>query len=170
MKRQRQQVADDIKGAVEKLQATEENLVEDGSRVHSLPTVETRNHRDLKTVTPSTVSSFGVYSFTRRNENIKSCNSFEYATYMFFTTMNCHYIDPLLLQVQQLLQGDFSDDVSSYKIIDCRYPYEYEGGHIQGAVNIYTEEGIGQLVNEAATSPVVLIFHCEFSSERGPKM
>lgn len=60
MKRQRQLVAEDIKGAVEKLQATEENLVGDGSRVHSLPTVETRNHRDLKTVTPSTVSSFDV--------------------------------------------------------------------------------------------------------------
>lgn len=52
MKRQRRLVAD----AVEKLQATEENLVGDGSRVHSLPTVETRNHRDLKTITPTTVS------------------------------------------------------------------------------------------------------------------
>ena len=57
VKRQRQQMADDIMGAVEKLQANEENLVGDGSRIHSLPTVNTRNHRDLKTVTPSTVSN-----------------------------------------------------------------------------------------------------------------
>ena len=57
VKRQRQQVADDIKGAVEKLQATEDNLIGDGSRVHSLLTVDARNHRDLKTVTSTTVST-----------------------------------------------------------------------------------------------------------------
>ena len=57
LKRQRQGVTgDDIKVAVERLQASEENLVGDGSKVHSLPTIDTRNHRDLKTVTPSTVN------------------------------------------------------------------------------------------------------------------
>ena len=76
----------------------------------------------------------------------------------------------LFHQVQQLLHGDFSDAVSNYKIIDCRYPYEYEGGHIQGAVNIYTEEGIQELVMTEDTPSTTLIFHCEFSSERGPKL
>ena len=72
-------------------------------------------------------------------------------------------------QVQQLLQGDFNA-ISNYKIIDCKYPYEFEGGHIRGAVNIYTEEGIEELVNAEATTSTVLVFHCEFSSERGPKL
>ena len=31
-----------------------------------------------------------------------------------------------------LLEGKF--DVT-YEIIDCRYPFEFEGGHIQGAWN-----------------------------------
>ncbi|EFO19886.1 hypothetical protein LOAG_08608 [Loa loa] len=27
--------------------------------------------------------------------------------------------------------------IEKYALIDCRYPYEYEGGHIKGALNIY---------------------------------
>lgn len=61
-------VADDIKGAVEKLQDTEENLVGDGSRVHNLPTVETRNHRDLKTITPATVSYVRDVEYLSKNK------------------------------------------------------------------------------------------------------
>lgn len=62
LKRQRHQLDDcfageETKYAVEKLQATEQNLVGDGSKTHSLPTIETRNHRDLKTITSSTVNS-----------------------------------------------------------------------------------------------------------------
>lgn len=72
-------------------------------------------------------------------------------------------------QVQQLMKGHFPE-ISEYQIVDCRYPYEFEGGHIQGATNIYTEEGISELVQRPASQPTVLIFHCEFSSERGPKM
>lgn len=54
----------------------------------------------------------------------------------------------------------------SYKLIDCRYSYEYEGGHIVGAVNLNTAEHIkGFYMNNNA---VALIFHCEFSSVRAP--
>lgn len=60
-------------------------------------------------------------------------------------------------------------------IIDCRYPYEYNGGHIKGAKNIYTKE---QILREFLENPkksqtgkkTILIFHCEFSSKRGPDM
>ncbi|XP_002734947.1 M-phase inducer phosphatase-like [Saccoglossus kowalevskii] len=64
-----------------------------------------------------------------------------------------------------------------YKIIDCRYPYEYNGGHIQGAKNIYTKDAImeeflkpGNCKRNESGKPQVLIFHCEFSSERAPKL
>ncbi len=53
------------RSAVEKLQAADQNLIGDGTRVHSLPTVETRNHRDLKTVTPSTVCVILLYTILR---------------------------------------------------------------------------------------------------------
>lgn len=73
-----------------------------------------------------------------------------------------------------LIGGTYSESIGSYRIIDCRYPYEFDGGHIQGAENIYTEEGILELLysrnkDQDNTKRHILIFHCEFSSERGPK-
>jgi M-phase inducer phosphatase 2 len=82
--------------------------------------------------------------------------------------------------LKQLLNGEFDSKVGSYKIIDCRFPYEYNGGHIRGALNMYTQEQVlEELVSAKTESPAVvngeekrniLIFHCEFSSERGPKL
>ena len=60
-------------------------------------------------------------------------------------------------------------------IIDCRFPYEYHGGHIVGAVNLYTDSQIhdeflkGKVQLESKTNDkIILIFYCEFSSERAP--
>lgn len=57
-------------------------------------------------------------------------------------------------------------------LIDCRYPYEYEGGHIEGALNLHTEDMIHHsLLNEPPSGtarPPVIVFHCEYSSYRGP--
>jgi len=72
----------------------------------------------------------------------------------------------------------------------CSYPYEYDGGHIKGAKNVYTKEqifkefvdikqpkqdtdtGEGERGNETSHEGKrnILIFHCEFSSERGPNL
>ncbi|XP_011208625.2 M-phase inducer phosphatase [Bactrocera dorsalis] len=82
----------------------------------------------------------------------------------------------------RLVRGEFSNVVANYRIIDCRYPYEFEGGHIRGAQNLYTHE---QILEEFLTQQKtemeqlkatndhrrnIIIFHCEFSSERGPKL
>eukprot|EP00019_Armaparvus_languidus_P000703 CAMPEP_0168598624 /NCGR_PEP_ID=MMETSP0420-20121227/11524_1 /TAXON_ID=498008 /ORGANISM="Pessonella sp." /LENGTH=798 /DNA_ID=CAMNT_0008636009 /DNA_START=99 /DNA_END=2495 /DNA_ORIENTATION=- len=83
--------------------------------------------------------------------------------------------------VAQLLCGDytpFHDTHIPFTIIDCRFPYEYNGGHLRGAVNLYTKQMIKQFlfdklppVNDIHRSePHALIFHCEFSSHRGPMM
>lgn len=85
--------------------------------------------------------------------------------------------------VARLLKGEFDNQVASYRIIDCRYPYEFEGGHIRGAKNLYTHEQIleeflsaqqtelqQQQNADAGNKRNIIIFHCEFSSERGPKM
>ncbi|XP_055924002.1 M-phase inducer phosphatase-like [Eupeodes corollae] len=78
-----------------------------------------------------------------------------------------------------LVNGVYKDSVASYKIIDCRYPYEFEGGHIRGAKNLYTQEQImEEFINSKTDTAVeadgpkrhILVFHCEFSSERGPKL
>ncbi|XP_053532281.1 cell division cycle 25 homolog d isoform X2 [Ictalurus punctatus] len=116
--------------------------------------------------------------------------------------------------VASLISGQFGAVVEDFLIIDCRYPYEYRGGHIKGAVNLYTKSQIlkaflqgssspqvspagrrapgGASVlgtrgsrgetpasggpaaggdNEGASSPrKLIVFHCEFSSERGPRL
>ncbi|XP_066991644.2 M-phase inducer phosphatase isoform X2 [Anabrus simplex] len=80
----------------------------------------------------------------------------------------------------RVIRGEFSEMVDSYTIIDCRYPYEYDGGHIRGAKNIYTKEQIMRefvevqhfhsSMTKLGGKRNILIFHCEFSSERGPSL
>lgn len=84
--------------------------------------------------------------------------------------------------LKKVLAGEYSSEIGSVMVIDSRYPYEFEGGHIQTAENLYTKEQIyekflenGQLkqLNEETNAKgkrSVIIFHCEFSSERGPGM
>uniref|UniRef100_UPI00358E7F8D M-phase inducer phosphatase 2-like n=1 Tax=Myxine glutinosa TaxID=7769 RepID=UPI00358E7F8D len=84
------------------------------------------------------------------------------------------YISPETMSV--LLHGEFEDAVDKFIVVDCRYPYEFAGGHIKGAINVPTEELAGTLLFDTpsmSASPerrLILIFHCEFSVNRGPKM
>ncbi|CAK9303429.1 unnamed protein product [Gordionus sp. m RMFG-2023] len=105
--------------------------------------------------------------------------------------------------VKHLLENKYSSTVKNFSIIDCRFPYEYEGGHIKNAINIYTREGIieyffkNPIFQSSCDKPSnpknfkfnnlndnkgyiktanlelnhnIIIFHCEFSQERGPKL
>lgn len=83
------------------------------------------------------------------------------------------YITPDTLA--DLLTGHTSlGQAADYQLIDCRYPYEYQGGHVPGAVNLYSQEKLEDFMNSSHQSSEkrrdsVLIFYCEFSSERAPK-
>jgi hypothetical protein len=78
----------------------------------------------------------------------------------------------------KLINGEYKNILPDFKVIDCRYPYEYDGGHIVGAENIYTPEQLAhRFFNEnqgqnstTETNRTAIIFHCEFSSKRAPKM
>lgn len=76
----------------------------------------------------------------------------------------------------KLIDGDFKDSIESFTIIDCRYPYEYNGGHIVNSLNIHTSSELIKLFIEKTSKPTgrqtrdIIIFHCEFSSERGPRL
>uniref|UniRef100_A0A8C4K7L7 M-phase inducer phosphatase n=1 Tax=Dromaius novaehollandiae TaxID=8790 RepID=A0A8C4K7L7_DRONO len=78
--------------------------------------------------------------------------------------------------VAALLSGQFQSLIDKFYILDCRYPYEYKGGHIKGAVNFHRQEDIFEFFLKKPLLPsvpqkrLILVFHCEFSSERGPKM
>ncbi|KAH9932157.1 hypothetical protein B0H21DRAFT_699739 [Amylocystis lapponica] len=79
-----------------------------------------------------------------------------------------------------LLDGVYDSQLASFVVIDCRFDYEYNGGHVPGAMNINTTAGVEEfLLGENAIKPMpstsgdpnkktVLIFHCEFSVKRAP--
>ncbi|CDW85584.1 m-phase inducer phosphatase 2 [Stylonychia lemnae] len=69
------------------------------------------------------------------------------------------------------------DPSKPFIIVDCRFGYEYDGGHIQGAINLSTndqmesyffksQDNILKLMNSRS----IIVFHCEFSQKRGPSM
>ncbi|XP_030841421.1 M-phase inducer phosphatase [Strongylocentrotus purpuratus] len=76
----------------------------------------------------------------------------------------------------RLLRSEYDQEIAECHVIDCRYPYEFNGGHIKGAINIYEEVELKKMFLENPLPPLpnngrrVYIFHCEFSSQRGPKM
>lgn len=126
----------------------------------------------------------------------------------------------------QLIDGGFSDSIESFTIVDCRYPYEYNGGHIVNSLNIHNQSDLIKLFidkkpqsrhinhnhnhtlnhhhhhhhhhhpnhdnhqqqnqhhdrnsnhqqqlheqqHQQQEKRHIIIFHCEFSSERGPKL
>ncbi|NWX94280.1 MPIP1 phosphatase, partial [Nothoprocta pentlandii] len=97
--------------------------------------------------------------------------------YLFHTVDGKHqdlkYIDSEM--IVSVLTGKFASFIKECVIIDCRYPYEYEGGHIKGAVNLHMEEDVEDYLLKKPILPsenkrVIIVFHCEFSSERGPRM
>ncbi|CAC5397905.1 CDC25B [Mytilus coruscus] len=59
---------------------------------------------------------------------------------------HCHdlrYITPATMN--HVLNGKYNDTIGSVRIIDSRYSYEFEGGHIPGAENIHNKDDILEL-------------------------
>lgn len=124
-----------------RIAATEEpDLIGDFTRSFALPLTQGK-HRDLKCITPQTL------------------------------------VD--------LLEGRYQHFIEKFTIIDCRYPYEYEHGHVRDAVNLWTKDMIWNIFMDGKKSAElcstssdvngekkrnIIVFHCEFSSERGPAL
>lgn len=77
----------------------------------------------------------------------------------------------------KLIDGDFKNTIESFTIVDCRYPYEYNGGHIIDSLNIHTGPDLIKLfldnsknTQNGQANRHIIVFHCEFSSERGPRL
>uniref|UniRef100_A0A8D2EXV8 M-phase inducer phosphatase n=1 Tax=Theropithecus gelada TaxID=9565 RepID=A0A8D2EXV8_THEGE len=121
---------------------------------------------------------------TKRRKSMSGANPKESTSpekahegYLFHTVAGKHqdlkYISPEIMA--SVLNGKFANLIKEFVIIDCRYPYEYEGGHIKGAVNLHMEEEVEDFLLKNPIVPtdgkrVIVVFHCEFSSERGPRM
>lgn len=70
-----------------------------------------------------------------------------------------------------VLDGKYGQRYDRLIIIDCRFEYEYEGGHIEGAINVNDKERLAAHLFESPPSEnTLLIFHCEYSAHRAPIM
>ncbi|KAI9788138.1 MAG: cell division cycle- protein [Peltula sp. TS41687] len=70
-----------------------------------------------------------------------------------------------------VLDGRYVRSYDQFLIVDCRFEYEYEGGHIEGAIN-YTDKDLlaSKLFESLGNARTLLIFHCEYSAHRAPMM
>ncbi|KAK6358674.1 cell division cycle- protein [Orbilia blumenaviensis] len=75
-----------------------------------------------------------------------------------------------------VLDGKYTHQYDELKIVDCRFEYEYEGGHIAGAININNTDDVDKVLlslrseTEAEAKKTLLIFHCEYSAHRAPRI
>ncbi|KAI0094103.1 hypothetical protein BDY19DRAFT_881710 [Irpex rosettiformis] len=82
--------------------------------------------------------------------------------------------------VNKLLDGKYNEQIADFQIIDCRFDYEYNGGHIDGAINVNTTQGLEEMffgpepqkptpsTSGDGEKKTILVFHCEFSCKRAP--
>jgi M-phase inducer tyrosine phosphatase len=70
-----------------------------------------------------------------------------------------------------VLDGRYAELYEQSLIVDCRFEYEYEGGHIDGALNFNDKDELATKLFEKENPPkTLLIFHCEYSAHRAPIM
>ena len=86
------------------------------------------------------------------------------------------------MQLDALLDGHYDAQIDTFHVIDCRFDYEYNGGHIPGAININTTAGVEEFLlgldadkpqpstSNDPTRKTILVFHCEFSVKRAPTL
>jgi hypothetical protein len=77
-------------------------------------------------------------------------------------------IDPLQFRARHENIHEYGFD--HLLIIDARFEYEYAGGHIRGAINVKSNAEMIRLFDQFSGSSVCVIFHCEFSKNRGPTL
>jgi M-phase inducer tyrosine phosphatase len=79
-----------------------------------------------------------------------------------------------------VLGGEFNHLYDDVMVIDCRFEYEYNGGHINGAANFNDKEQLAQKLFAQTPGPLfaqpevakgtLIVLHCEYSVHRAPLM
>lgn len=87
---------------------------------------------------------------------------------------NCvNYVSPEV--VAKVIDGEYLDKYHKIMIVDSRFSFEYESGHIKDAYNISDPKTISSLffseeLNESISTKTLVIFYCEFSIKRSFEM
>lgn len=70
-----------------------------------------------------------------------------------------------------ILDGKYDRLYDRSVVVDCRFEYEYKGGHIVGAINVNSKEDLANTLFENTDGArTLLVFHCEYSAHRAPIM
>ena len=69
-----------------------------------------------------------------------------------------------------VINGIYDGEFNALIVIDARFPYEYDGGHIPEANNIRDPEVIRESLFDEVIDDSLIVVHCEFSQNRGPKI
>jgi rhodanese-related sulfurtransferase len=69
----------------------------------------------------------------------------------------------------RLHRGEAAGALSAVHTVDCRSAYEYQAGHVVGAVNLTRYADMVALYARPASPTAAFAFLCEFSSVRGPR-
>jgi M-phase inducer tyrosine phosphatase len=71
----------------------------------------------------------------------------------------------------EVMDGQYVEHYDEYIIVDCRFEYEFQGGHISGAVNVNSIDILEEkFFSEPTENRQLIIFHCEYSAHRAPRM
>jgi M-phase inducer tyrosine phosphatase len=73
--------------------------------------------------------------------------------------------------MKNVLDNAFQDKYDSLYVVDCRFAYEYQGGHVKNALNFESVKKLYEFFFETnIRQNALIIFHCEFSQKRGPEV
>lgn len=74
--------------------------------------------------------------------------------------------------LKRIIQDEiYKSHYESFQVVDCRFAYEFKGGHISNAMHISSREELEcEFIHNEGNHSKLLIFHCEFSSYRGPML
>jgi M-phase inducer tyrosine phosphatase len=118
-------------------------------RIHSFfqTTKEKESYQNLENT--SNLVTSGIKTFTVSND--------------LFPRISCNELSNLIAS-----KNSFFTNII---IVDCRFSYEYNGGHIKLAINLSDKSNLSTIFdNHLSTEKQLIIFHCEFSILRGPTM
>ena len=111
----------------------------------------------------------------KQNKNDSHCRS---CALRRLTFGKFWFLKLILIKIKFLSKSVFPN--TSTQPNNCGYhfpnPFTHSLNSLQGAMNRYTKDSIIEFFFKEALAPMpldkrrIIIFHCEFSSERGPKM
>lgn len=104
------------------------------------------NNPIFSQIQPTAISNLNqMIQKSDQTPNLLGDYSNEYALPLIKSGRNNHDLKAITGQtLMNLMDGKYSNSIACFTIVDARYPYEFEGGHIDGAKNIYLREDINK--------------------------